>query len=203
LRASKLTITDGAIRQEEAAKQKRKRREAILKEQKVAATKRRKLEPAAEPSSKAEEAPAKETENQVATIPKRKTPTLLPESLLEKIVDRPSRSLPIKKRAGDFDSEEEGSGGEMMGFDFDNGSDDDDKQVVKKKPRNRKSRPKTEFKKGPVTVKVLNDDKKSRKILMPPANKKVAKTKEEWLNGRGKVQRRGIGGGIGSVFSRK
>jgi hypothetical protein len=202
-------LTNRIDRQEEAAKQKRKRREAILKEQKASAAKRRKVEtsePDVEPAAEEEDAaPVEESEKQIATISKPKAPALLPESLLEKIADRPSPPPRTHKRAGDFDSEDEGSDDETMGLDFD---DEMDKgAALKRKEKNRKRalarKAKMEFKKGPVNVKVLKDDKKTQKLLMPPANKKVANVKNAWLSGRGAVKRRAVGGGIGSAFPRK
>lgn len=203
-------------RQEEAARQKRKRREAKLKEQKETADarKRRKVvdaKPADEkdtPASDEDDATPASTE--VVTLPKSKAPALLPTSLLEKITDRPSAPSRSHKRAADFGIIDEDASDDDMDMDglddFDFGDDAGmgEEMALMIAEKNRKKRlarkAKMEFKKGPVTVKVLKDEKKLRKIMMPPANKKVANTKESWLNGRGVVKRRAIGGGIRGAF---
>lgn len=51
----------------------------------------------------------------------------------------------------------------------------------KKKQRQKLNRT---LKKGPVSVKVLKDDTKSRKILPPPTAKIVGSIKDSWLFGR-------------------
>jgi hypothetical protein len=202
LPAHKPSLADSTNRQEEATKQKRKRREAILREQKESAAKRRKVELSVPATESAAE---KEGEKQTATASRPKAPALLPESLLEKITDRPSLPQRVHKKASEFESEDEDSDDEMMGFDFDDAINEE--EALKRRERNRKKNlakmAKMEFKKGPVSVKVLKDDKKSRKILMPPANKKVSSIKNAWLSGRGSVKRRSVGGGIGAGFPKK
>ena len=127
-------------------------------------------------------------------------PTLLPESLLERISDRPSPPVGSNcapgYRSEDVDSEVD-SGHKDIGGDLSVPS--------KNRERNRKKRlaqkAKMEFKKGPVSVKVLREDKKIRKVLMPPADKKAVNMKNAWLSGRGQVKRRSIGGGLGAFRS--
>ena len=207
------TPVNKAPRQEKTARQKRKQRQALLKEQKESAAKRRKVAPgptiesAPEPeaSDDDDETPA---EQQLTATSKNKPPALLPESLLEKVADRPSPPPRTHKRAGGFGSDDEDDFGDGMDLgDFDGG----DMMMLgselslRKTEKNRRKRAarkaKMEFKKGPVSVKVLKDDKKARKIMMPPANKRVVDTKSNWLRGRGTVRRRTIGS-VGGAFAK-
>lgn len=212
---------DQTLSQEKAARQKRKQRETLLKEQKKSAAKRRKVAPAKtveavpEPAVEEKEDEEKTPDNgdetpadqQLTTTSKNKGPTLLPASLLEKVADRPSPPPRTHKRAGDFGFDDEGDSED--GLDFDDFEGDgmmvDEELSSGKTERNRRKRAarkaKMEFKKGPVSVKVLQDDKKARKIMMPPANKRVVNTKSTWLSGRGTVKRRSIGS-VGGAFAK-
>ena len=181
----------------------------MLKEQK--ALKRKKEAPvAAAAAAAAAAAEVAETETEtavvIATIPRSKAPTLLPASLLENLSDRPSAPIRSHKRVIDEDAsgEDEDDMDGMDDMDIDMGGlggfDAEMEEAMaladeeKRRKRREARKAKMEFKKGPVTVKVLKDEKKSRKLMMPPANKKVAKTKSNWLNGRGIVKRRPVGG---------
>jgi len=124
-------------------------------------------------------------------------PGLLPTALLEKVADLPSSPPQTHKRTGDGSDEDDF----RDGMDID-GLEDDGMMLggglsFGKAERNRRKRvarkANMEFKKGPVSVKVLKDDKKARKIMMPPANKRVVNAKSTWLSGRGAVKRRSIG----------
>lgn len=168
-------------RQEGAARQKRKRREAVFKEQKEDARKRRKI------ASSKLAAASDDSTNEDALKP---APTLLPESLLERISNHPSPALGSNRSS----NSEIGSGHK--------GNSGDLSAPSKNRERDRKKRlarkAKMEFKKGPVSVKVLREDKKIRRVLMPPADKKAVNTRNAWLSGRGQVKRRSIGGGLGA-----
>lgn len=172
-------------RQEGAARQKRKRREAAFKEQKEDARKRRKITSAAA---------GNDSTNENALEP---APTLLPESLLERISNHPSPALGSNRSSNycSEDADSEVSSGHK-------GNSGDLSASSKNRERNRKKRlarkAKMEFKKGPVSVKVLREDKKIRRVLMPPADKKAVNTRNAWLSGRGQVKRRSIGGGLGA-----
>jgi hypothetical protein len=79
--------------------------------------------------------------------------------------------------------------------------------TLKKRERNRRKRlarnAKKEFKKGPVNVRVLKNDEKAKKIIMPPADRKAVSMRNAWLNGRGRIKRKSIGGGLGSVVGKR
>ncbi|PWW79542.1 hypothetical protein C7212DRAFT_356373 [Tuber magnatum] len=192
--------------QADATRKKRKAREAKLKEQKEEANerkkKRRKVNPedeeeevvdnsraltiaekstepladeanAANSSSPSPPPPPPPAEQQFG---KPNPPTLLPETLLAQVAAT-KRHFRHHRDQPDSNPEPEqkkqitntGIGGRNA------------ERNRRKKQRQKLNRT---LKKGPVSVKVLKDDTKSRKILPPPTTKVVGSIKDSWLFGR-------------------
>jgi len=195
-------LTNNGNSQADAVRKKRKARDAKLKEQKETSErkkKRRKANPEGEKeeadNAKALTIPGKPTEpltheansaanpsppspsppaEQQLTKPNL-LPTLLPEILLAQVAAAKRRHRREQDSHPDPESEQKkqatntGIGGRNA------------ERNRRKKQRQKLNRT---LKKGPISVKVLKDDTKSRKILPPPAAKMVGSIKDSWLFGR-------------------
>jgi hypothetical protein len=148
----------------------------------------------------------------IAVAPKSKdakAPALLPTALLERIGDRPSQHTRLGSDDESEADEEEDDFGEMEGLHgIEGGAIPAEILKMMKEKENEKRQERkgkqAETKKGPVTVKVIKDDAKMRKILPPPSNKKEQNTKHSWMAGRGQVRRKAVGPALGMrAFAKK
>ncbi|CUS09869.1 unnamed protein product [Tuber aestivum] len=190
--------------QAEAARKKRKARDAKLKGQKEEANERKRKRRKANPEGEEEEVvdnskaltiaeksaePSVDEANVTNPSPlsplpaeeqlrKPTPPTLLPETLLAQVAAakrRRHREQPDSHPKPEHEPEQKK---QVIGTGIVGRNAEQNRRNKQRQKLNRT------LKKGPVSVKVLKDDTKSRKILPPPAAKVVGSIKDSWLFGR-------------------
>ncbi|CAZ85387.1 unnamed protein product [Tuber melanosporum] len=188
--------------QADAARKKRKAHGAKLKEQKEEANERKKKRRKVNPEDEEEEVDnsralaitEKSTEPPVdganvanpsplspppaeQHLTKSNSPALLPETLLAQVAATKRRHHQ-EEQPDIYPNPEPGQKNQVTNTGTGGRNAERNRRKKQRQKLNRT------LKKGPVSVKVLKDDMKSRKILPPPAAKTVGSIKDSWLFGR-------------------
>lgn len=188
--------------QEELLRQKRKRRDAQLLEQKQNSRKRQRVTTADEDiddATKGTEVAIHVEAESTTGVPNTKGMALLPTELLEQLEQEDEASESEDEEGSDEDEDEmmdDFSDDEMMGERI-GGNKKGRHTRLDSPPPPAKRRVRKEqevWNKGPVKVKVLKDVEKEKKVMAAPVAKQVYNRKMQLVKGR--TERRKIGGGF-------